>query len=102
MKLFVYKVKEGKEQKLQEWSEYLNSHKDEVLETLNEEGIVFESLHMVTLNGERYAVGTVHSREGVKPTNMEREINQKHREVSKECLEPVATGENSYFFESNC
>ena len=84
----VFKVKEGKLEQWKAWCEELNTtRKAEALETLKEEGLIYASFVLFSLNGDHYAIG-MGIGEG-KESNKNREINQRHMEMKRECLEKV-------------
>lgn len=95
MKLNLFKIKEGKLDKWLEWGKLLMTiHKDEAIETLKEEGLTYESFTVFEIDGNHYTLAMIEGEE--KPTNMNRELNIKHREVKKECLEKIGPVDKVY------
>lgn len=95
MKLYLFKIKEGKFEQWKNWCHLLmTQYKDEAIETLKEEGLSHESFAIFSIDGNYYTLAMVEG--DAKPTNMERELNQKHRTVKKECLERIDSIEMGY------
>ncbi len=95
MKLYLFKVKEGKLETWKEWCNLLmTKYKNEAVETLKEEGVVYEAFSIFSINEEYYTIAMIEGE--AKPTNMERELNQKHRATKKECLERIDSLEIGY------
>jgi len=97
MKVYLFKIKEGKLKKWREWCRLLmTKYKNEAIETLKEEGITHEAFLIFPINGHYYTVAMIEGE--TRPTNMERELNQKHKAVKKECLERIEAVEIGYEF----
>lgn len=97
MKLNLFKIKEGKLEKWIEWGNLLiTQYKEEAVETLKEEGVTYEGFCVFEINGEHYTLAMVEGE--AKPANMERELNRKHKETKKDCLEYVGAVEKVYEF----
>ncbi len=95
MKINLFKIKEGKLEKWREWGKLLTTtHKEEAIDTLKEEGLSYEGFCVFEIEGKHYTIAIIEGEE--KPTNMERELNQKHREIKKECLEKIGPIETVY------
>lgn len=95
MKLHLFRIKEGKLEKWKEWGNLLmTKYKEEAIETLQEEGLIYEGFCIFEVDGQYYTLGMVEGEE--KPTNMERELNIKHRAMKKECLEKMGSVEEVY------
>ena len=95
MKTYLFKIKEGKLEVWKAWCNLLmTTHKEEAIETLKEEGLTYESSLIFSIDGKYYTLAMIEGEE--KPTNMERELNQKHRAMKKECLEGIETLEIGY------
>lgn len=95
MKLLLFKLKKGKEGKWLAWCLLLmTDHKEEAIKTLEEENVLFEGGALLELDGKKYVVGMTNG--DAKPTNMNRELNKKHKEVVKDCLEYIKDLEINY------
>ena len=95
MEINLFKIKEGKLGKWLEWGKLLaTQYKEEAIETLKEEGVNYESFCVFEIRGEHYTLAMVEGE--AKLANMERDLNRKHREVKKECLEYVGPVEKVY------
>ena len=95
MKMYLFKIKEGKLEKWREWCHLLmTQYKDEAIETLKEEDVTYEAFSIFPIQGQYYAVAMVEGE--MKPTNMERELNQRHKAIKKECLERIDLIEGGY------
>jgi hypothetical protein len=88
MKFVLFKIKEGKLDTWKNWCGVLRTtYKEEALETLKEEGLIYEACVGFEIEGNWYTLGIVQGEE--KPINLERELNIKHRAIRKECLQRV-------------
>jgi len=95
MKLYLFKIKEGKLDQWLKWGELLiTTYKEEAIETLKEERITYEGFCVFEIGGEYYTLAMIEGE--AKPANMERELNRKHIEVKKECLEKISSVEKVY------
>lgn len=99
MKYTLFKIKEGKLNVWKDWCKLLSTEfKDEALKTLKEENLLLEGCLVFPVDKEFYVVGyTLENNGGVKPTNLTNDLNRKHLEKRKECLELVSRGESEYF-----
>ncbi|MEK7552246.1 MAG: DUF6176 family protein [Patescibacteria group bacterium] len=99
MKYSLFKVKEGKLQVWKDWCKLLSTEfKDEALKTIKEENLLLEGCLVFPVGKDFYVVGyTLENAGGVKPTNLDNNLNKKHLEKRKECLEFVCRGESEYF-----
>lgn len=80
----------------QAWCDKLgNELKAEALETIKEEGLLFEIFINLEVNGMWYALGISYP-EGQPAT--ERKINNQHKEIKKQCLEPLETKSKLGYF----
>lgn len=50
------KIKDGKISNVYEWKEYLNNHKDEVLQSLRQEGVFIESVFLDKQGSDNYLI----------------------------------------------
>ncbi|MBI3337117.1 MAG: hypothetical protein HY005_00635 [Candidatus Staskawiczbacteria bacterium] len=95
MKSNLFKIKEGKLDKWFEWGKLLTTkYREEAIETLKEEGLNYEAFCVFKIEEEYYTISMIEGEE--KPTNMDRELNQKHKETKKECLEYIGPIEKVY------
>lgn len=94
----LYQVKDGR---LKEWSEWCKSlettHKAEALETLREEGVLYEFCVTFPMHGHHYVLGFVLPAEQLKPSDQTRELNQRHRDMKERCLDKVGPVAYSYY-----
>jgi hypothetical protein len=83
----LFKIKEGKIDIWKEWCNELNtSLRNDAIATLKEEGNVQEVFVVFELNGDFYTIGLA---EGQNLPATNKEINIKHKAISKECLEKI-------------
>ena len=95
MKIKLHKLKKGKESKWFAWCLLLMTDlKKDALESIKEEKLSFEGAGSFELNGETYVLGIMEG-EGF-PANMKKEINKKHIEMRKECLDDSIKVEMNY------
>ena len=95
MKIFLFKIKEGKVEHWRQWCNLLaTEYKKEAIETLQEENLTYESFSIFSINGQHYTIGMTEG--DAKPANMERELNQKHKTIKQECLERMSPVEMGY------
>ena len=93
IKCTIWKIKKGKRKIWEDWcKELMGKYHKEALETLIEEDLIAE--HCIIFGkGDnsfvRYIHETVPNKEK-KPMNPNREINQKHNRIFKECLESIS------------
>jgi len=100
MKLSLLKIKEGKLETWKEWGNLLmTKYKDEAIETLKEEGLIYECFCVFEIDGNHYTLAMIEGEE--EPTNMDRELNQKHRATKKKCLEKIGPVEKVYELYNN-
>lgn len=96
--LFIRKIREGKEQKLREWSKELSERKMEVIKSLEVENVNLEVAHIVEIGEKKYFIAYMYSNEKILPADMDMNINREHVQILKECLEMPQLGEMLYFF----
>ncbi|MGH2613417.1 MAG: DUF6176 family protein [Rhabdochlamydiaceae bacterium] len=95
MKINLFKIEKGKLEKWLEWGHCLmTEHQEEAVETLKEEGLIYEGFCVSEVAGNYYTLAMIEGYE--RPTNMERELNQKHREVKRDCLDKLGPVEKAY------
>ena len=83
----LFKIKEGKVDTWKAWCNELNTTlREDALITIKEEGNTQEVFVIFNLNDEWYTIGLG---EGENVPATDREINKKHRAISKECLEKI-------------
>lgn len=82
----IFKFKEGKEGLWKKWCNELNTTlKEEALETLKEEGLLFECSAVFKVQTASYALILVKGE--ALPSDKNKEINKKHQQMKKECFE---------------
>lgn len=87
MKGNLFKIRPGKLEKWKDWCyELENNLREEALITLKEEKCTQELFILFSINEDFYTVGMG---EGECLPATLREINIKHKEISKECLEKI-------------
>lgn len=96
MKTKLFKVKEGKLKVLKEWFNTLSTtfHK-EAIESLREEKVTYEATYFFQVGNDWYLLAMT---EGELLPSTDSLLNRKHRELMKECVEPVSKGEAGYSF----
>jgi Family of unknown function (DUF6176) len=99
----VFKIKDGKLEQWLAWCDQLNSPlRSEGVRTLKEEGALYEFFITFKINESYYTLGAVITPDGSDPKNANQSaaINQEHRKIKQECLEPASKGDFSYFISS--
>jgi hypothetical protein len=88
----IFKIKEGKLEKLKNWFDSLNTtRKEEAIATFKYEGVTRETFVLFrSNNGNNYIVGFNEALSVPKQSDQSVTINQEHRTVMKECLEPIS------------
>ena len=90
----VYKVKEGKLDKLRDWTNKLSGvYRKEVLESLREEMVEREFIAIFEMNDNYYVFGFM---DGECLPATDTDLNRSHKDIMKECLEPVSGAEVLY------
>ena len=99
MKYAIYKIKPNKLNLWKDWCKELNTtHRRDALKTLETENLLFEGFIIFEIKGDTYTIGYSAEKEGgEQPSDSTNELNKKHREIKKECLEPLSRGESEYF-----
>lgn len=99
----IFKLHPEKVQTWLDWASYLKEHNEDVVISLEEEDLSFEGSFSFKMSEDVYVCLYAMPRDiGVKPTNLEREINRLHREKMKECFsERVSSLTDLYFFATN-
>jgi hypothetical protein len=88
MKLYLFKIKEGKLETWLAWGKLLmTKYSKEATETLKEEGLSYESFCYFNIGGSFYTLAMIDGHQH--PTNMDRDLNIKHREIKRDCLERI-------------
>ncbi len=83
-----FRVKPGKSARVDEWLEMLNENMAEVLQTLEREQMKFEVIFREMIDGEEYLYWfSVQGESGQPMGTSPFEIDQKHIEFQKECLD---------------
>lgn len=99
MKVRLFRLKKGKEQVWKDWCAYLCEHEDEAKETMRYEETTMEGCFMFEKDGSWYVLG--YQEGGVRPADVNVEMNRLHKEKLRECLEAVDAVEVGYHFETN-
>lgn len=95
MKTVIFKIKEGKVDTWKQWCTDVNTiFRSEAIEAIKEEGIKYEAFSIVNIGTDFYTIGF--GDDGTNIPNMEREINKKHKEMKKECLEFIDVVDTEY------
>ncbi|MFO0704403.1 MAG: DUF6176 family protein [Candidatus Andersenbacteria bacterium] len=91
----LFKIKKGKLEAWLNWCKLLHTtYRKDAIRTLSEEGLTHEGFGIFKLNEEHYTIGFSVGEN--LPANMNKEINQKHRAMKKECLEKIGPVELNY------
>jgi len=94
-KAILFRIKEGKkEQWYASCAELAGVLREEAIRTLEEEKVLHELTLGFSLENTDYIVGYMEGE--CLPANMDREINQRHKEMREECLEYVGLVETLY------
>lgn len=95
----LFKLKPDTSHILKKWSEQLlGAYKSEVLDTLAEEQCLSEYFKVFTLNGHEYLLTHMEPLPGKEllPSNQTREINKKHKQVLRTCIDEEVSLETLY------
>jgi len=87
----IFKIKPDKEHVFFDWMEEIHMRKEEAVKTFEYEGVRREVF--VTFKnpgGDTYVVGFNEALEAPKKSDKNVEINRKHAEIMRECLEPIS------------
>lgn len=98
-KLVLRKIKPGKRAELERWfAELEGPRRSEASGTLRAEGVTREWGACVLLDGEDYLVGFMEGPAEFLPADLAVDVNRRHQEVLRECLDPAAkaVGEFGY------
>lgn len=96
----IYKIKENKNNQWSDWCTLLMSQKTEAEETLKEEKVFSEFCGRFVVEKNIFIIlASINDGSTLSPTD--KEINLKHMEEKKECLEFVCRGEEMYLFFAN-
>ncbi len=83
-----FRVKEGKENKVDEWLEFLNNNMEDTLLTLENEKMFIESIHREIIDGYHYLYWySVQGEGGSDVHESESYIDIKHLEYWQECID---------------
>ena len=100
MKTKIYKIKKGKKDKFLAWANKLRTaYRDEVIKSLEEERVEREFVGVFEIEGNDYAIGFVLG-ENMLPST-QTELNLKHKEVLKDCMEAPINVEIVYDFSAS-
>ena len=87
-----FKVKPGKNHRVDEWMKMLNDHMKDVLLTLNDEKMYVETIFREIRDGEEYLYWySVQGEGGIAIEASQHEIDKKHLEFWYECIDEEAT-----------
>jgi hypothetical protein len=92
--MYIYKLNKGKELIFKQWTDYLNSRIDEVKIELKHENCSREFFHIFEIKDEYYAIGHMEG-ENIKKAR-DNELNNKHKEILKECFEKRIESQKLY------
>lgn len=83
----LFRIKPDKLETWKLWCHTLsNELRDEAIETLKEEGMTQEAFVVFELNNDYFTIGLG---DGQCLPTTDREINRKHKQMGKECLEKI-------------
>ncbi|GEM_PF-2716673 len=86
-KLQRFEIVEGKEQRFNEWMDFLRAEREAAVETLENEKMYFEAVFSDTVDGKTYAFWLTFQGEGGKPVESSKhELDKKHLEFWNECI----------------
>ena len=88
----ILKVKEGKLDTLKEWFEVLSGdRKEEAIKTFKYENVSREVFVLFSgSDGENYVIGLNEVTGDLKKGDLSVQINQDHKKIMEECLEPIS------------
>lgn len=88
-----FKVKEGKSHRVDDWMNMLREHLPAVLKTLEQEKMYVETIFREELNGTEYLYWySIQGENGLGVEKSEHEIDKKHIEFWKECIDSTVRG----------
>ncbi|WP_017187297.1 DUF6176 family protein [Alkalibacillus haloalkaliphilus] len=83
-----FRVKEGKEHRVDEWLEFLNEYMEDVLLTLEDEKMYVENIFRETVDSVDYLYWySIEGEGGQDVENSEHWVDQKHLKYWKECID---------------
>lgn len=83
-----FKVKQGKEEAVEQWIEFLEEHMDNVLLTLEDEKMFVETIFKEILDGNTYLYWySIQGEGGIALENSSHDVDQKHIEYWNECID---------------
>ncbi len=83
-----FKVKKGKEAKVDEWLKFLNDHMEDTLLTLESEKMYVESIHREVIHGDTYLYWySVQGEGGTDVHESESYIDKQHLAYWRECID---------------
>lgn len=94
----IFRIKENKIGQWKDWCTKLQTeYKEEALETMREEGIIWESFQLFKINNTFYTLGVDFSPNNSSRKEIsEKNLNKIHQSKKKECLEFVSKTEILY------
>lgn len=83
-----FKVKEGKNEIVDQWMDFLNEHMEKVLLTLNDEKMFVETIFKEEVGGITYLYWySVQGEGGAELESSSHEVDKKHMEYWNECID---------------
>lgn len=83
-----FKVKEGKNEAVDQWMDFLNGHMENVLLTLNDEKMFVETIFKEKIDGTTYLYWhSVQGEGGAELESSGHEVDKKHMEYWNECID---------------
>jgi len=73
----------------------MSLHREEALETLEEENVLYEAGVLFRIGDDTYCLGLMEG-EDMRPAEMQRDLNRRHKTMREECLERIGEGEAIY------
>ena len=92
----IFKLHQDKIEVFRNWAKQVNGElREEAILSLQEENCTREIFQLFKINDIYYAVAHMEG-DNIIPANVEREINKKHHEVLRECIEKQISTETLY------
>lgn len=98
----LYRIREGKLNEWRNWCQQMYTElRVEASATLMDENVAEEFFLTFQIDQTWYTLGTVITNDGQEPKSATpKDLNRRHREKIRACLEPVGHAEFSYFLTS--
>ena len=82
----IYKIKPNKHESLIAWGKELSvNRKEEAIDALKEENCTHEHMELFKIDNDWYVASYMEG-ENLKPPNIEKEIDRKHKEILRDCI----------------